>query len=168
MFSSLKYIAIDLLVLLHQHTETRYAHPGQLITLKPRMNVDVNLALILPPSIEFIAFKLGNSNYALTDQVADVVSALVIKTIHSDAFPNLRAVFLEDITPKQPGPNRPKGTKPNSVIWFENAVAAGLEKDVEVCTIWTHPGRQMRDRKDELGIPRAVSARDMKTDGRNK
>jgi hypothetical protein len=49
-----------------------------------------------------------------------------------------------------------------------DAIVAGSGNDVEVCTAWTHPGREMRNTKDELDIPRAVSARDMNTDGRNR
>jgi hypothetical protein len=169
MFPNLKYIAIDLLVLLHQHTETRYAHPGQLVTLKPHADVDrVDLASILTPSIEFIAFKISNSNYILTPEVADAVSKLVAKTIRSGVFPNLRAVFFEGISPKKPGAINANGSYSNDVSWFMDAMVAGSGNGVEVCTAWTHPGREMRDRKDELGIPRAVSARDMKTDGRNR
>lgn len=168
MFPDLKYIAIDLLVLLHQHTETRYAHPGQLVTLKPHADVDrVDLSLILTPSIEFIAFKISNSNYVLTDQVGDAVSKLVAKEIRSGVFPNLRAVFFEGVSPQKPSPNYAKVSNSNDVSWFMDVIVAGSEKGVEVCTAWTHPGREMKKRKDELGIPRAVSARDMRTDRRN-
>ena len=169
MFPKLKYVAIDLLVLLHQHIETQYAHPGQLVILKPHADVDrVDLASILPPSIELIAFKISNSNYLLTPEVADAVSKLVAKTIRSGVFPNLRAVFFDGISPKKPGANNARGSNSNDVSWFMDAIVAGSGKSAEVCTAWTHPGREMRERKDELGIPRAVSARDMRTDGRNR
>lgn len=168
MFSSLKYIAIDLLVLLQQHVETRYAHPGQLVTLKPHSDVDrIDLTTILPLTIEYIAFKVSHSNYLLTTPVADAVSKLVAKTISFGAFPKLKAAFFDGLSPQKPGFG---GSKPHSspdFPWFTAAIEAGAEKGIEVCTVWTHPGRQMKARKDELGIPRATSARDMKTGVQN-
>jgi hypothetical protein len=168
MFSSLKYIVIDLLVLLHQHVETRYAHPGQLVTLKPHTDVDrIDLTSILPPSIEYIAFEISNSNYVLTNPVAEAVSALVAKMIRSDVFPKLRMIFFKEIGPRKPSATRSKIFLPTDPLWFEEAIMAGAEQGVEVCTMWTHPRRAIRDKMDELGISRAMGAADMRTDHRN-
>ena len=167
-FPNLKYIAIDLLVLLHQHIETRFAHPGQLVTLKPHADIDrIDLSSILPSTIEYIVFKISNANYLLATPVADAVSALVAKTIGSNAFPKLRAVSFEEIGPRKISSTHSKPFLPTDSPWFEEAVTAGKENGVEVCTVWTHPHQDMRERMDELGIPRAMSARDMKTDHRN-
>lgn len=168
MFSNLKYIAIDLLVLLHQHIDTRYSHPGQLVTLKPHTDIDkIDLTAILPSTIEYIAFKVSSHNYLLATPVADAVSKLVTKTLHSGVLPKLKAVFFEDLSPRKPGFGGSRSYAPPDSPWFTAAIEAGLERGVEVCTVWTHPGRQMKARKDELGIPRASSRRDMKTDSRN-
>lgn len=168
MFANLRYIAVDLLVLLHQHIETRYAHPGQFVTHKRHADIStIYLASILPHSIEKIAFKLSSHNYLLSSRVADAVSDLVAEAIRNKTLPNLKAVFFEDLTPQKPSSNQPLPYKPTDMAWFRGAVAAGRENGVEVCTVWTHPGRRMRERKDELGIPRAVSGGDMKTDTRN-
>ena len=163
-FSNLKYIAIDLLVLLHQHIDTRYAHPGQLIILKPRARIEtIELAAILPSSIAYVALKISSSNYKLSAAVADAVSSLIAKTIRNKDFPNLKAVFFEDIAPPKQYPVPPAVVELRDVVWFEEVVAAGVESGVEVCTCWTHPDQAMRDRKDALGIPRAMVASDMKS-----
>lgn len=167
-FPNLKYLAVDLLVLLHQHTETRYARPGQLVNLKPHAEVErINLAGFLPPSLEYIAFKISAANYLLSTAVADAVSALVAKMIQSGAFPKLKAVFFEDIAPQNLDFANPMPHSLSDTPWFQQAIAAGLEMNVEVCTTWTHPGRQIRARKDQCGIPRATCSSDMRTDHRN-
>jgi hypothetical protein len=169
MFTNLKYIAIDLLVLLHQHIETRYAHPGQLVVLKPHTVVNrIDLSSIVPHSIEFISFKISNSNYLLSTSVADAVSELVAKIIRSGTFPSLKAIFFEDLVTQRSSSTQTRTGGSLDMAWFTEAVAAGIEKNVEVCIDWMYPGRQIIDKKDQFGIPRAASARDMRTDERNK
>lgn len=87
--------------------------------------------------------------------------------IQCGALPKLKAIFFEEIAPKKAGS---VGAAPYTSAgpWFQEVVEAGMKKAIEVCTVWTHPGRQMKAKKDELGIPRASSARDMKTDVRNR
>ena len=167
-FTNLKYIAIDLLVLLHQHIESRYAHPGQLVVLKPHSDVGrIDLSSILPPSIELISFKISNSNYLLSTSVADAVSELVAKTIRSGNFPNLKAIFFEDLVTQRSSSTQTRTGGSLHMAYFTEAVAAGMEKNVEVYIDWMYPGRQIINKKDEFGIPRAPSARDMRTDERN-
>jgi hypothetical protein len=124
------------------------------------------LSSILPQSTEFISFKISNSNYVLSTSVAEAVSELVAETIRSGTFPHLKAIFFEDLITQKSSSTQAmaRGSFSSYMARFTEAVAAGIEKNVEVCI----PRRQIIDKKNEFGIPRATSARDMRTDERNK
>ena len=98
------------------------------------------------------------SHQHLTETDADMIDEALAAVIESASYPNLRAMFLNDLENLSALASRRESPRDRTKLWFQKATEAGLEHDVYV-----HTRSRIARRRREYDLPVGYSELDLRT-----